>query len=145
MDRETYKKLVAHIKGQLKDHVDQKVALTRHRCEYKVSSRETTPEDKRQAWFHSIDDKRRELKNDIRHLHLTYGYIRGQDIVKMERKSKKPVDTGEIMAWLETYIIDVLKVESEIDKRNINGWLNGDPSPFARPRPAQVETAEVAA
>jgi len=131
MDRETYKTFVARIKSQLKYEVEKKVALTRHRVEYKNSSRGVDPELERMYKLNRIDSDRRNVKHEIRHLHLLYGYIRGQDVKKIENHSKKAVSTGEITAWLDTFK-EELKLDIEISKEDINSWLSGERSPFAR-------------
>lgn len=143
MERETYKKFVAEVKGQLVYHVAQKIALTQKRVEYKASSRGTVPETDRQTFFHSIDADRRELKNDIRYLHLVYGYVRSQPYKKIEQRSKKYVETSEITSWIET-ISTNLQAGLEISKEDIATWLDGGPSLFAKPK-TQTEIAEVAA
>lgn len=150
MDREMYKKFVAAVKEQLKSFVEYKIGLTKTRTEYKYSSRGTVPEAERLSTLSRLDGKRSDTKDNIRHLHLAYGYIRGQHYKKIEAHSRKPIGTQGICYWLDKACDDIgLGSDAEwllkIEERTIKAWINGEPSPFSRPRPAQIETTGVAA
>lgn len=140
MDRQTFKNAIIAAKTELKDAVARKVALTRERVEYKLRTRGNVPESTRRGWFERMDSERSSTKYSIRHLHLAYGYLRGQDHKRMEPKAKrKPcahVIAGDLMRWLG-------RDAEHCDATTIEGWLGGAPSPLARP--AKPEITEVAA
>ena len=135
MDRQTFtvrsdKNAIVAAKTELKDAVARKVALTRERVEYKLRTRGNVPENERWGWFQTMDSERSSRKYDIRHLHLAYGYLRGQDYKRMEPKTKREpyasVIAGNLERWLgkdTEYCCDA----------TVEGWLGGAPNPFARP------------
>ena len=130
MDRQTFKNAIMATKTELKDAVAHKVALTRERVTYKLKTRGNVPENERRSWFERMDSERSAVKHDIRHLHLAYGYLRGQNYKRMEPKAKHEpyasVIVGNLERWLGT------GAEHCCDA-TVEGWLGGAPSPFARP------------
>lgn len=130
MDRQTFKNAIVTAKTELKDAVARKVALTRERVTYKLKTRGNVPENERRGWFQTMDSERSSRKYDIRHLHLAYGCLRGQDYKRMEPKAKREpcasVIVGNIERWLG-------KNAEHCCDATVEDWLGGAPSPFARP------------
>lgn len=123
----THREIVHSIKQQLKTAVEGKFILTRERVAYKASSRGTIPESERWGWFASIDSRRKYAKDRIRHLHLAYGYVRGQSYKRMEPKCKAPPN--------DYWVLDILSEfkfpEATPELLDITEWLAGDPSIFS--------------
>jgi len=130
MDRQTFKNAIVAAKTDLKDAVARKVALTRERVEYKLKTRGNVPENERRGWFERMDSERSSRKYDIRHLHLAYGYLRGQDYKRMEPKAKREPYASVIVGNLERWLG---KDAEHVDDNAVKNWLGGAPSPFARP------------
>jgi hypothetical protein len=136
-----HREIIHNVKLQLKDAVAEKIGLTRERVAYKASSRGIIPEDGlhgRRAEFNRIDSLRSWTKEHIRHLHLAYGYLRGQDYRRMEPKCGRPP--------CESYIIRILeKLEfdgSSPGLADIQEWIyGGTPSIFSRSRAPVQEVA----
>jgi hypothetical protein len=130
MDRQTFKNAIMTAKSELKDAVAHKVALTRERVEYKLKTRGNIPENERRGWFQVMDTERSDAKYRIRHRHLAYGYLRGQDYKRMEPHTKyEPCAftiAGNLERWLD-------KNSEHRDAIDIEKWIGGAPSPFARP------------
>jgi len=130
----TDKETSALLKETIKTLVDQKVKLTRDRCEYKLRTRpllqtgETT-EGKRRRFFGNIDSDRAHLKYTIRHSLLLYGYIRGRSYDQIEPKCRK----GNSPSW-PTILKIAGKSGFEITENQCMEWLAGEPSPHRRER-----------
>lgn len=140
MDRQTFKNAVVVAKIELKDAVAHKIAMTRERVEYKLKTRGNTPETERLAWFRNIDYKRDSTRYSIRHLHLAYGYLRGQDYKRMEPHTKTKPCAAVIAGILERWLREN---PEHCDETTIRSWLSGTPSQLVRPTKPVVE--EVAA
>jgi hypothetical protein len=153
----THQEIVCSIKQQLKTAVEKKVRLTTERVEYKTTVKigdmvtiQTEAGSKtychtktdRDAWFSSIDSRRVDAKHQIRHLHLAYGYVRGQTHKRMESKCK--------VAPSSYYILDILSdfefPEATPELLDIQEWLAGDPSIFSwEDADPEAKATEVAA
>jgi hypothetical protein len=130
MDRQTFRNAIMAAKTELKDAVVRKVALTRERVEYKLKTRGNVPENERRSWFQTMDSERSSRKYDIRHLHLAYGYLRGQDYKRMEPKTKREPYASVIAGNLERWLG---KDTEHCCDATVEDWLQGTKSPFARP------------
>lgn len=118
------------IKKAIKALVAQKVKLTRERQEYKLETRGKEPEGKRLAFFENIDESRSGLKHEIRHGLLLYAYVRGMDYERLEPK----VRDGNEPSPSDVCLYGDKLGELDLNKLDIQEWLNGSPSPFQRPR-----------
>ena len=140
MDCQTFKNAVMIAKSELKDAVAHKIAMTRERTAYKFKTRGTVPENERQGWFQITDSERSNSKYVIRHLHLAYGYLRGQNYKRMEPHAKNKPSALVIVCNLERWL---RKNQEHCNEATIKGWLEGAPSSFSRPAKPVIE--EVAA
>lgn len=136
MNRQTFKSATAIAKTELKDAVARKVALTRERTEYKLKTRGNVPENERRGWFGMMDSERSDAKYKIRHLHLAYGYLRGQDYKRMEPHTKNEPCTAAIAGNLERWLGEN---SEHCNDTAIEGWLDSAPCPLARPTQSIVE------
>jgi len=136
------------LKDQIKALVDTKVALTRQRRDYKFNTRPELAEKrekannrktqdkkaqkqaaslfysyayKRDLWFIDINGKRTSLKTDIRHALLAYGYLRGMNYKRIERKcgEDNPPIPYKIFHFIRMF--DGYATESMIED-----WLAGE-------------------
>ena len=126
IDKETR----THIRNNIKALVERKVKLTRERREYKLASRGKEPEGKRLAFFEDIDYSRSGLKHEIRHGLLLYAYVRGMDYERLEPKVRE----GNEPSSSDVCLYGDKLGELDLNKLDIQEWLNGSPSPFQRPR-----------
>ena len=137
IDRETR----TNIKDSIKALVERKVALTRERRAYKLRTRpllqtgEITEGERRSA-FGDFDAMRADLKIEIRHGLLLYGYIRGRDYKQVERRCAEDnmPSSGDVGLFADGHLILTM---AQIDR-----WFEGEPSPHRWKRPdVAVEAA----
>jgi len=137
---------VQDLKEKINSLVTTKVALTRERTAYKYQTRATLSqkegsdwqkfENERSRYFWSIDYKRWDLKEEIRHHLLAYGFIRNVPYKNIERKC------GEDNHPSFRKISDIASTYSDrgFTQAMVEDWLSGES--LAKPIPQ--ETAAVA-
>jgi hypothetical protein len=129
------------IKQTIKSLVEQKVKLTRERREYKFRTRpllETgdITETERRGFFWGIDSDREDLKHDIRHALLLYGFIRGRDYKQIEKKCRDDnfPRPSQIVRCARDH-------EFKVVQADVERWLQGEASPWRQERPEAEEAA----
>jgi hypothetical protein len=131
---------VQQLKAHIKETVEEKVALTRERREYKLATRGKVDESARRSWFWDIDGRRWEKKWDIRMALLAYGFLRGRDYKRLEPKVRE----GNEPSWSDIECVIEAQVDDASDdfsKADLKEWLKGAPSPFARKRDDEEKAA----
>jgi len=133
---------VQDLKETINALVTTKIALTRERTTYKYQTRTTLSqkegsdwqkfENERSRYFWSIDYKRGELKEEIRHHLLAYGFIRNVPYKKIERKC------GEDNHPSFRKIFDIASAYSDrgLIQSMVEDWLAGEA--LEKPVPQEV-------
>ena len=131
---------VQQLKAHIKETVEEKVALTRERREYKLATRGKVDEGTRRSWFGDIDGRRWEKKWDIRMALLAYGFLRGRDYKRLEPKVRKGNEPSwsDIECIIESHASEAL---DDFTKADLKEWLKGAPSPFVRKRDDEEKAA----
>lgn len=125
------------IKNSIKPLVEQKMKLTRERHEYKLKTRGDVAESKRLSFFEHIDYVRSDLKHDIRHGLLLYGYIRGRDYKQLEPKVRK----GNEPSASDICLFGGTHGNLAMPQAEIASWLKGESSPHQWKRPQDTKEA----
>lgn len=134
----SHREVIHQVKADLKARVSEKVAETRTRVEYKRESRGVVDEITRLATISGIDSRRAWLKDEIRCLHLIYGYIRGQDYLRIEPKHKKVIPIVDVADGCAEFL-------EGVTNDDIIAWVRGGESKYKRTsmRPAMEEQGAI--
>jgi len=129
------------IKQTIKSLVERKVKLTRDRREYKLRTRplvDRSPEAlyERHSFFLNLDSRRANVRSDIRHTLLLYGYLRGRDYKQIEKKCRDDnfPRPSKIVACARDH--EVKLIQNDVER-----WLQGEPSPWRHEPPAAEAAA----